>query len=332
MIRDRKKESKKESVKDLKINNTHDSNNESIRPSIKPKIMYTDDGYHSMPISNIHTGYVVNPSVAQPINTASQLPQGLFSQQGIASSQQGTSSPQQGISSPQQGTSSSQQGTSSPQQGTSSPQQGIFSPQQGIVSLPQGIVSSQQGIAPSSQGTSSPQQGIAPLSQGIASSQQGTAPLSQGIVSQQQGISSLTHHNINGGKGWQRVFGYNQGTDIQPIQIIKSSIIYGITFSHSGIGIIPAGDIYIYKNILNSESKSDNSEYIIGVINISNDISNPCSFTILPGESNIVSEGIIVKWENHQGNNHKLERSDRISLYGINLLGANIGLYIESQI
>jgi hypothetical protein len=133
--------------------------------------------------------------------------------------------------------------------------------------------------------------------------------------------NSLFHYNITGGKGWQRICGYIRGTDLQPIQIIKDGNLYGFNISHSGMGVIPVGSIYICKNNKENNIPSNDSKSVIGIIHIKNEINKPFNKTLMPDET---FEDI--SWESRSV---ELTRDDHISIYAENLSGSNIGIYIE---
>ena len=137
---------------------------------------------------------------------------------------------------------------------------------------------------------------------------------------------TLVNYHVTGGKGWQRVIGYSRATDIQPIQTIKHGMLYAISFSHSGIGTIPKCAIYICKNRMNSEAPSDESEHVVSVIRIENDINGAHSFTLFPGEVLNLNPETEIIWE---ASDSEFERGDRVSIYAENLSGSNIELYIE---
>jgi len=134
-------------------------------------------------------------------------------------------------------------------------------------------------------------------------------------------LISLIHYNIIGGKGWQRIFGYMRGTDIQPIQIIQDSKLYGISLSHSGIGTIPIGSIYICKNRETDYVPTDNDNYIIGIIRVKNEIVKPINKFIRSNEQDKE-----LFWEIRS---NVLKRNDRISIYAENISGSNLEIFIE---
>lgn len=137
--------------------------------------------------------------------------------------------------------------------------------------------------------------------------------------------SSLVSYHIAGRKGWQRVGGYIQGTDVQPIQAIKSGIIYGLSFSHSGLGSIPSGIIYICKNadisntLSNIPLETDSS--VLAIIRIKTEITDATNFTLLPNER---TEKVI--WESKS---NVVNRGDQLSIYAEDLSSSNIELYLE---
>lgn len=141
--------------------------------------------------------------------------------------------------------------------------------------------------------------------------------------------SSLVSYHISGSKGWQRVGGYIQGTDVQPIQAIKSGIIYGLSFSHSGLGSIPSGIIYICKNadILNtpqnvpSNIPLETDPSVLAIIRIKTEITDATNFTLLPNER---TEKVI--WESKS---NVVNRGDQLSIYAEDLSSSNIELYLE---
>ena len=172
--------------------------------------------------------------------------------------------------------------------------------------------------------------------------------------------TSLIRYHFAGGKGWQRIFGYGRGTDIQPIRIIRDSRIYGLSFSSSGIGIIPAGSITIHKNMRPCKNAA---ESIISNITISDDIVKPSGFVIFPGETIMIEDNIKINWvikapiksedltsesevvnseDDHKHGYRRsphlaeipedlnaLDRGDCVSIQADNILGANIELFIE---
>jgi len=134
-------------------------------------------------------------------------------------------------------------------------------------------------------------------------------------------LISLTHYHITGGKGWQKIFGYVKGTDVQPIQAIKSGVIQGISFSHSGIDPIPSGPFFICKNVNPETPISETNPSVMAIIQLKSEIANTTNFTLVPNE-NIEQ----VSWESKSV---QFKRNDKLSVYGENLTGANIELYVE---
>jgi hypothetical protein len=143
--------------------------------------------------------------------------------------------------------------------------------------------------------------------------------------------TSLSHYHVAGGKGWQRIFGYNRGTDIQPLCIMRSGLLYGISFTHSGIGVIPPSSLYICKNIERSTIPTDNEPFVIGIIHIDGMINNACAFTLMPEEELSLVNDVKISWIPRYSSDNELwlKRGDRISIYAENLSGANIELYVE---
>lgn len=138
---------------------------------------------------------------------------------------------------------------------------------------------------------------------------------------------SLVHYHITGGKGWQRIYGYVRGTEVQPIQIIRPGTICAISMSHSGIGSLPAGSISICKNIdisaLDANSPISDNPSVIGTIRINAELTQAVNFTLTPDE--------ITKQASWESKNIQLDKDDRLSLYADNLSGMNIEVYIEYQ-
>lgn len=134
--------------------------------------------------------------------------------------------------------------------------------------------------------------------------------------------SSLTHYNIAGGKGWQRSFGYVRGTEVQPIQMIRAGILCAVSLSHSGLGSIPVGSVFICKNRNgNTATPTDVDDSVIGIIRIKRELHQATDFILSPNESTDTAT-----WESRT--NHFVAK-DRLNLYAENLSGANMELYVE---
>lgn len=134
--------------------------------------------------------------------------------------------------------------------------------------------------------------------------------------------TSLVHYHIIGGKGWQRIFGYTRGTNLQPIIIMKSSILYGLSISHSGIGSIQPGAIFLCQNNIDIHDNSpESSESIIAIIKIKTELTIATNFILFPNEDNEFASWELI------GNTMKINKGDKISLYANNLSGANLELY-----
>ena len=152
-----------------------------------------------------------------------------------------------------------------------------------------------------------------------------SVPSSQMIPSQVEGTrgQSLLHYHVVGGVGWQRLMGYRKGMNLQPLEIMKGGVLYGMVFSYGGTEPIETDVIYVCKNI-GYDVPNAGSKGVIAMINISSQIVGPCSFTLLAGESILVQEARIV-WSPLD---HVLVRSDKVSIYSKNLTGVDLEWYV----
>ena len=146
------------------------------------------------------------------------------------------------------------------------------------------------------------------------------------LLEEKRKTRSLTHYHISGGKGWQRIYGYVRGTDMQPIQMIKGGVIYGISISYSGIGSISQCSIFLCKNMdrdVNLDVPDENTESVIGVIKLKEEatLTKSINFTLMPDEDN--------KYALWKSQTVQVNRNDCLSLYAENLSGVNLEFYIE---
>ena len=135
--------------------------------------------------------------------------------------------------------------------------------------------------------------------------------------------TTLVHYHITGGKGWQRLFGYSRGTDIQPIQIINPATIYRVCISHSGIGSIPVGSAYLCKNMVTGVVPTAETEAVVGIIHFHSEILKPINIILKPGDKHDD-----ITWETKSV---QLAEGDQLSMYSDNLSGSNIELYLSSE-
>lgn len=162
---------------------------------------------------------------------------------------------------------------------------------------------------------------------------------SEAPIQPQVPMIHLIKYHLCGSPGWQRIFGNDRATNIQPIQLIQSGQIYAMAFSHAGTGIIPAGSIYLCKNIdpsFHVEGSSNSpgaligafdpekerllGPYVVGTITLNHKIESAFNFTLYPGEHTSYAFWKVIP--------HQLTRSDRLSIYAPNLTGASLDLYL----
>lgn len=133
-----------------------------------------------------------------------------------------------------------------------------------------------------------------------------------------QQVISTVHHHLIGSQGWQKLSGYVNGTDLQPILLLKSGNISGMSLSYVGTKSL-TGPIYICKNFGSSEVPTESSDKVIAIITFSN--TETFDFTIVPGEKLEKAE-----WKSIT---NVVNRNDKISVYGSDLTDANLELFFE---
>jgi len=132
----------------------------------------------------------------------------------------------------------------------------------------------------------------------------------------------LIRYHLCGSIGWQRIFGNDRGTDVQPIQLIKTAKFYGLTFSHGGLSPIPSGNIFICKNIPPTNDIETIKRNAIGIITLSQNLDGPISFIMEPGD---VLSLPMIDWVQSDLVGSK---GDKISIYADNLVGVTLELYM----